>query len=155
VGDVYGIGVVPELFDFRGFRQVKRSQNNAEHGVALVRAMDSDASFIWANFEDFDMRFGHRNDVTGFGGALEEFDVFLSGLLPLLGSGDVLMLTADHGNDPTTPSTDHSREYVPFVAIGKGIEMANLRVQPGMNCVGASVAAHLGLDFEGGKNLLS
>src|SRR6185312_13831255 len=98
IGDVYGIGVVPELFDHRGFRQVHRTQNNREHEVALEEALASDARFIFANFEDFDMKFGHRNDPGGFGAAIEEFDRFLGTILPRLSPEDILILTADHGN---------------------------------------------------------
>ncbi|MFX8972810.1 hypothetical protein ABTN24_20180, partial [Acinetobacter baumannii] len=76
-------------------------------------ALESDARFIFANFEDFDMLFGHRNDVPGFARALEAFDVTLGQLLEKLNGDDLLILTADHGNDPSSESTDHSREYVP------------------------------------------
>jgi len=118
IGDVEGIGVVPELFAGRGFRKRARTQSNAEHEVALLDAMAGDARFIFANFEDFDMLFGHRNDPVGFAKCLERFDVYLSDLLPRLGKDDLLILTADHGNDPTDASTDHSREFVPYVEIG-------------------------------------
>jgi phosphopentomutase len=117
IGDVYGVGVVPELFNGRGFRPTARTQQNEEHFKALNVALDSDARFIFANFEDFDMLFGHRNDPAGFAKCLERFDVMLGDIQAKLGEGDLLLLTADHGNDPTTASTDHSREYVPLVAI--------------------------------------
>ncbi len=84
VGDVLGIGVVPELFDGRGFRPVPRTQSNEQHAKALFEAMRSDARFIFANFEDFDMLYGHRNDPAGFGSALERFDVTLGRVLDAL-----------------------------------------------------------------------
>ena len=74
---------------------------------------------IMANLVDFDMLWGHRNDCDGFNKGLEIFDVWLSDFIKLLGEKDILILTADHGNDPTTPSTDHSREYVPVLTFGK------------------------------------
>jgi phosphopentomutase len=116
IGDVYGIGVVPELFSHRGFRSIPRTQSNPEHEVALIAALDSDARFIFANFEDFDMKYGHRNDPIGFAQCLAEFDHYLDKLLGRIQPGDQLLITADHGNDPTTASTDHSREYVPLMS---------------------------------------
>lgn len=154
LGDVFGIGVVPELFGGRNFRKVKRTQNNKEHEVMLREALESDARFIFANFEDFDMLYGHRNDPAGFAKCLEDFDRFLGDILPLLTPDDLLILTADHGNDPTTPSTDHSREYVPVALIGQEMEPKNLGDTPGMSAIGATVAAWLGGDWKVGINLL-
>jgi phosphopentomutase len=154
IGDVYGIGVVPELFDGRGFRPLPRTQSNAEHTVALDKALESDARFIFANFEDFDMLYGHRNDPAGFARALEEFDVTLASILDRLKDDDILILTADHGNDPTSPSTDHSREYVPVSVVGKSLTDAALGDVDGMMAVGATVAAHLGVDWKIGRSLL-
>jgi phosphopentomutase len=153
VGDVFGIGVVPELFAGRGFRTVHRTQNNAEHTEMLWQALDSDARFIWANFEDFDMRYGHRNDPIGFARCLEEFDRTLGEMLSRRRPDDLIILTADHGNDPTTLSTDHSREFVPFVAISSEPGKA-LGSVDGMTAVGASVAAHVGVDWAIGTVLL-
>lgn len=147
VGNVYGIGPVPELFGTRGFRPVHRSQNNAEHELALWTALESDARFIFANFEDFDMLFGHRNDPVGFGGALVRFDKTLGELLSRLTADDLLLLTADHGNDPTTPSTDHSREYVPLCVVGDGISPMAFGDIDGMYTIGATIAHHLGIDW--------
>lgn len=120
IGDVFGIGVIPELFDGRGFRPVKRTQANAEHAVMLQQALQSDARFIFANFEDTDMLFGHRNDPAGFAKCLEEFDKVLARVLRQMTEDDLLILTADHGNDPTSASTDHSREYSPLSVVRKG-----------------------------------
>lgn len=117
IGPILGVGVVPELFDGRGFLPTKRTQNNPGHWVALKAAMAEDHRFIFANFEDFDMLYGHRSDPVGFARCLEEFDVFLGELLGMLGSDDLLILTADHGNDPTDESTDHTREYVPLAVV--------------------------------------
>jgi len=154
VGDVFGIGVIPELFGSRGFQTVKRTQNNAEHEVMLWKALESDARFIFANFEDFDMLYGHRNDPIGFGKALEAFDVTLGKILDHLQDDDLLILTADHGNDPTSTSTDHSREYVPIVAIGRDLESKSLGDLSGMATVGATVADHLGIQWPVGTSAL-
>jgi phosphopentomutase len=142
IGDVFGIGVVPELFGGRGFREVKRTQNNAEHAVKLREAMASDARFIFANFEDTDMLFGHRNDPTGFAKCLEEFDIVLGEILSSLTDDDLLIITADHGNDPTDASTDHSREYSPWSVIGG--ENGNLSDRDGLQKIGEIVLKHLG-----------
>jgi phosphopentomutase len=86
---------------------------------ALEREMSqTDRGLIFANLVDFDTQFGHRNDVEGYAGNLEAFDERLARVLPQLRPDDLLVVTADHGNDPTTPSTDHSREYVPLLVMG-------------------------------------
>lgn len=148
IGDVYGVGVVPELFAGRGFRQTKRTANNAEHAGALRSAMASDARFIFANFEDFDMLYGHRNNPDGFATALAAFDAVLAEVLGAVTPEDLIILTADHGNDPTTASTDHSREYVPVCVVGAGV--GPLGDVDGMASIGRTVAEHLGIAFEPG-----
>lgn len=112
---VYGIGVVGEVFAGRGFTHSVRTGSNPEHLEATLQAMQQPADLIFANFEDFDMLYGHRNDPEGFARALTEFDHALSRIIQQMCPNDLLILTADHGNDPTTPSTDHSREYVPLL----------------------------------------
>ncbi|MFZ4507087.1 MAG: phosphopentomutase [Fimbriimonas sp.] len=139
IGDVLGIGVVPELFSGRGFRRVHRTQNNAEHGRFLLESLSSEARFIFANFEDFDMLYGHRNNPLGFARCLEDFDEFLGDLGTKLTSEDLLILTADHGNDPTTVSTDHTREYIPFVQISASSTGIRLGDQDGFQHVGLAV----------------
>ena len=154
IGDVFGIGPVPDLFGGRGFRPMGRTQNNAEHEARLWEALDSDARFIFANFEDFDMLYGHRNDPVGFGKAVERFDKTVARLLDRLSPTDLLVLTADHGNDPTSPSTDHSREYVPVVIAGNAARPSNLGDTDGMTAIGATVAKHLSIDWKIGKPLV-
>lgn len=139
ITDVFGIGVVPELFASRGFRNVRRTQNNPEHMDMLRTALKSDARFIFANFEDFDMLYGHRNNAPGFAKCLEEFDGFLGEILKLLGPDDLLILTSDHGNDPTDESTDHTREYSPYVAIQSGQTARPLGEIEGLARVGEAV----------------
>lgn len=154
IGDVFGVGVVPQLFDGRGFRDVRRTQNNAEHAVMMDEALASDAQFIFANFEDFDMLFGHRNDPKGFAKCIEDFDVFLGNLLAKLTDEDLLIITADHGNDPTSASTDHSREFVPVVVHASGLSGGSVGDVDGMMAIGATVAEHLGVKWAIGQSLI-
>jgi phosphopentomutase len=116
IGGVLGIGVVPELFAGRGFIPMPRTQSNREHFIALMFALESGGRFIFANFEDTDMLFGHRSDPEGFGRCLEEFDAMLAQIRARLGEDDLLLITADHGNDPTDESTDHTREFLPLAS---------------------------------------
>lgn len=112
---VAGVGVVPEVFGGRGFTWKKRTQSNENHYLATLEAMETDSRFIFTNFEDFDMLYGHRQDAPGFARALETFDGYLKDIMSKMRPTDLIMLTADHGNDPTSPSTDHAREYAPIL----------------------------------------
>lgn len=112
---VHAIGKIYEIFNGRGISTYDHTTNNAAHLAALQTAIEAnDSAIIFANLEDFDMLYGHRNDPQGMARALEEWDVALPKLLQHLRHGDIFLITADHGNDPTTASTDHSREY-PFL----------------------------------------
>ena len=121
------IGKISEIFSGRNIDASDPTTNNPDHCAALARALrgegiGGDADFIFANLEDFDMMYGHRNDPVNFARLLEEFDDFLgTQFLPYLRPGDLVGITADHGNDPTTPSTDHSREYAPLLLFGPSI----------------------------------
>lgn len=159
IGDVVGIGVVPELFGSRGFRAGRRTQSNAEHFRAIMPALaDESARFIFANFEDFDMLYGHRNDPQGFAQCLVEFDAMLGEILGGLREGDLLMLTADHGNDPTDVSTDHTREYAPVALCIRGRKgdpvPHMLGDVAGFSAIGATVAAHIGVEWSIGTSLI-
>lgn len=148
---IYGVGVVPELFVYRGFRHAERTQSNPEHFAALLRALESDCEFIFANFEDFDMLYGHRNDPHGFARALEAFDGMLADLLSRIKPDDLLILTADHGNDPTTPSTDHSREYLPLLIYTPALERGrDLGIRRTLADIGATIGAIWGVTPENG-----
>jgi phosphopentomutase len=155
-GEIFGIGIIPEVFAFRGFRKVKRTQTNEEHQRLMLQALESDAKFIWANFEDFDMLYGHRNDTVGFAKAIERFDKQLEQILSALKATDLLILTADHGNDPTTPSTDHSREYVPICLWTSTLQKTHhLEDKVGFWHVGHTVANALKIQGHWGASLLS
>ncbi len=111
-----GVGKVDDLFANRGFRSSLHTRTNAEGVAELVaRASRMKQGFIIVNLGDFDTLYGHRNDPRGFARALEEFDAALPSIIETLYPEDVLIITADHGNDPVSPSTDHSREYVPLL----------------------------------------
>lgn len=120
----YGIGKIGEIFAWRGICESPHSENNM-HGFdnLIVRVRDqSDDGFVFANLVDFDMIWGHRNDVEGYARGLEAVDARIPELLEAMREGDLLIITADHGCDPTTESTDHSREYTPLIAYVKGVE---------------------------------
>lgn len=125
---VAAIGKINDLFAGRGISEAHSTASD-DHGMDLIEEQMSkrDRGMIFANLVDFDTQYGHRNDVKGYAANLERFDSRLAGLLPTLGSDDLLVITADHGNDPTTPSTDHSREHVPLLVTGtrvrKGVDL--------------------------------
>ena len=116
---IVSIGKIRDLFAGRGTGRSLHTASDAE-GMDLIVAelTNTPRGFIFANLVDFDTLYGHRNDVKGYASHLEQFDSRLAGLLPRLAPDDLLIITADHGNDPTTPSTDHAREYVPVLATG-------------------------------------
>jgi phosphopentomutase len=118
---VHAVGKIHDLFAGRGTSTTRPTASDDE-GMDAVEALvgGADGGMIFANLVDFDTLYGHRNDVAGYARNLERFDARLAELLPRLRPDDLLIVTADHGNDPTTPSTDHSREHVPVLAIGAG-----------------------------------
>ena len=119
----YGIGKIGEIFAWRGICESPHSKDNMDGFDHLVARVASDEpGFVFANLVDFDMLWGHRNDVEGYARGLEAVDARMPELLDAMVEGDLLVITADHGCDPTTPSTDHSREYVPLIAHVKGAD---------------------------------
>jgi phosphopentomutase len=120
---VVGVGKIEDLFAGRGLTEAIHTQSDA-HGMDVIEQLldRMDAGLIFANLVDFDTEFGHRNNIEGYAANLERFDQRLAVLVGRLGPADMLIVTADHGNDPTTPSTDHSREYVPVFVVGESIK---------------------------------
>jgi phosphopentomutase len=120
---VFAIGKIEDLFAGRGITAAVHTKSD-DHGVdEIEQAMRAiPAGLIFANLVDFDTQYGHRNDPAGYAANLERFDARLARLLPTLRDTDVLIITADHGNDPTTPSTDHAREYVPLFLVGARVK---------------------------------
>jgi len=154
--EVIGVGKVPEIFLNRGITASLPGKNNHQALESTMQAMRaSGQGLIFTNLVDFDMLYGHRLDVEGYGRALEDVDTFLPSFEQPLRPGDVLILTADHGCDPIGPSTDHSREYVPVLAIGAGIRAdVNLGTRTTLADVGATVAENFGLDLPKGTSFL-
>ena len=119
---VIGIGKIEDLFAGRGITRAVHTKSDDEGMDEVERAMDEvEHGIIVANLVDLDAMYGHRNDVRGYAANLERIDARISEVVARLGARDLLVLTADHGNDPTTPSTDHSREYVPLIVAGPGV----------------------------------
>ena len=119
----FGIGKIGEIFAWRGICESPHSTDNMNgFDHLLQRVSDGENGFVFANLVDFDMVWGHRNDFEGYARGLEAVDVRMPELLEAMVDGDLLIITADHGCDPTTPSTDHSREYTPLIAKIKGVD---------------------------------
>ncbi|MCL2817194.1 MAG: phosphopentomutase, partial [Clostridiales bacterium] len=139
------VGKVSDIFAGQGISKALTAVDNPGVLARLLEAMrETEGGLIFANFVDFDMLYGHRNDVAGYGQALEKFDAGLPRILELLREDDLLFLTADHGNDPTTPSTDHNREYVPLLACGpKLLAGVDLGVRASFADLGSTAAEYL------------
>ena len=162
---VHAIGKIGEIFSLRGITTTEPTTNNPDHLAALSRAVQGkgpggSADLIFANLEDFDMLYGHRNDAPNFARLLGELDAWLSrDFLPYLRPGDLIGLTADHGNDPTTPSTDHSREFAPLLVFGPSLtDPQSLGDRKTFADWGASIAAYLSVplpDFLPGTSFLT
>ena len=155
---VFGIGKIHDIYNARGVEQYVTTKNNADGMDKLAGAVrERKSGLIFANLVDFDMLFGHRKDVEGFAKSLEEFDALLGPFLQLLGSSDLLTITADHGCDPDPrwPTTDHSREYVPILAYspssGAGV---NLGVRQTLADMGQTIAENFGGAIPHGNSFL-
>jgi phosphopentomutase len=151
-----GVGKVDDLFAKRGI-EARHTSSNAE-GIDLIRQWieGPKVGLLFANLVDFDQLYGHRNDVAGFYNSLREFDFALPSLTSALREDDLLFITADHGNDPTTASTDHAREMVPLLAIGARVSPVDLGIRSTFSDLGATVGEWLGVSYRGrGESFLS
>jgi phosphopentomutase len=151
-----GVGKVDDLFAGRSITAT-HTASNAE-GISGIKnwLSTAESGLLFANLVDFDQLFGHRNDVAGFYGALREFDAALPSITSRLKEEDLLFITADHGNDPTTPSSDHAREFVPLLAGGMRVVPRDLGERGTFSDLGATVAEWFDLSFRGrGKSFLS
>jgi phosphopentomutase len=155
--DIFGVGKIFDIFLGRGIRETEKTKNNADGMAKTLSAMDSlDRGLIFVNLVDFDQLYGHRNDVEGYARALEEVDAWLPSLDDKLREDDLAILTADHGCDPTTPSTDHSREYVPILAYGKRARNGvALGLRSTLSDIGQTVAENFGTRIEKGESFLT
>lgn len=145
--DIASIGKIGDIFAHRATgREIKAAGNAALLDAALKAFADlAQGGLVFVNLVDFDVEFGHRRDVPGYAGALEAFDARLPQIKAALGSGDLAIITADHGNDPTWRGTDHTREMVPVLAFGPGIGAGSLGVRESFADIGASIEAWLGV----------
>ncbi len=152
-----GIGKVNDLFNYKGIDVSVKTKSNSEGIEKIIEfAGKSEQGFIFTNLVDFDVYFGHRNDPEGFHKALIEFDNALPEITGKLDETDALIITADHGNDPTTPSTDHSREYVPLLFYRKNKPVKDLGIRETFSDVAQTVAEFYGIKSDlKGKSFLN
>jgi len=145
--DVIGVGKIEDIFAFRGLTRSDHTGNNKDTMESVIKFVKEDTQgLIIANLIDFDMLYGHRNDPKGYAHALEKVDGMIRELEGSLKEGDVVAVTADHGCDPTTPSTDHSREYVPLLVYGRPIEQGVfLGTRSSFADLGSTIAELLGI----------
>ncbi len=153
---VHSVGKIFDIFLSRGIRSYEKTKSNADGMAKTLAALaEHPTGLIYTNLVDFDSLYGHRNNVEGYAQALEDVDAWLPELLAKLQSDDLLLLTADHGCDPTTPSTDHSREYVPLLAHAPGRRGAELGVRSSLADMGATIAENFGVPALAGQSFLS
>jgi phosphopentomutase len=153
---IHSIGKIFDVFLGRGIRESTKTKNNAAGMESALQAMAArQDGLIFANLVDFDQQFGHRNDIEGYGRALEEFDAWLPQWESAMQPGDLAILTADHGCDPTVPGTDHTREYVPLLAFGPDVKAGvNLGLRASLSDIGQTVAENFNARIAHGESFL-
>ena len=153
---IHGVGKIFDVFLGRGIQESTKTKNNDEGMAKTLEAMQSmERGMIFVNLVDFDQQFGHRNDIEGYGAALEQFDAWVPEFQSALGEDDIAIFTADHGCDPTTPSTDHSREYVPLLVFGAKVRAGvNLGLRGTLSDIGQTVAENFGAAITRGASFL-
>lgn len=154
--DVIGVGKIEDIFNRRGLTEINHSKNNREGIQATLAYLKAGFDgLLFVNLVDFDMLYGHRNDPEGYAKALEYFDSFVPDIIELLEEEDILLITADHGCDPTTPGTDHTREYIPIVVYGKQLSAGtDLGIRETFSDIGATAAEYFGYEFHTGTSFL-
>lgn len=147
--EVYAIGKINDIFNGKGITKYVKTADNMAGIRATIDAIKAQSSgLIFTNLVDFDMMFGHRRDVEGYAKALMEFDTCLPEIMECLKENDLLIITADHGNDPTAPGTDHTREYIPVLNYGKHLKAGvNIGIRNSFADIAATIADALELDF--------
>jgi phosphopentomutase len=150
------VGKIFDIFLGRGIRESDKTKSNSDGMAKTLEALDSmDAGLVFVNLVDFDQQYGHRNDIAGYGAALEEFDRWVPQFRAALGPGDLAIFTADHGCDPTVPGTDHTREYVPLVVLGPRVKPGvDLGLRRSLSDIGQTVAANFGTSIVQGASFL-
>ena len=154
--DVVAVGKIASIYDALGVTEDLRAQNNEQAIDQTIRALGAQTrGLIFSNLVDFDMLYGHRRDVEGYARALEHFDARLPEIEASMREGDLLILTADHGNDPTFPGTDHTREYAPLVVYGKRARAGvNFGDRASLADIGQTIADNFGLKLDAGRSFL-
>ena len=155
--DVVCIGKIASIYDGMGVTEDLTAKNNEQTIDQTIKALGADKKgLIFSNLVDFDMLFGHRRDTEGYAKALEYFDRRLPEILDALNDDDLLIMTADHGNDPTKDGSDHTREYVPLIVYGKNaMAGVNLGTRGSLADIGQTIAENFGVALQGGESFLS
>lgn len=155
--DVVCIGKIASIYDSVGVTEDLTAKNNDQTIDQTINALKADShGLIFSNLVDFDMLFGHRRDTEGYAKALEHFDARLPEIFHAMRDDDLLLLTADHGNDPTFPGSDHTREYVPLLVYGKTAKAGiDLGTRGSLADIGATAAENFGLELDAGESFLS
>ncbi len=153
---VWAVGKISDIFAGSGVTRCDLTHGNAEGMAMALQAVQTDfEGLCFVNLVDFDMLYGHRQDVDGYAAALTAFDRWLPAFMEQMRPEDVLMITADHGCDPGDSHTDHTREYVPLLVYGAGIQPVNMGTRPTYADIAATVAAYLDVPYHGaGESLL-
>lgn len=146
-GEVIALGKISDIFAAQGVTQLIKGADNMALFDRLVEVADTapSKSLTFVNFVDFDMHFGHRRDVAGYANALHELDARLPEFMAKLKDGDLVVITADHGCDPTAPGSDHTREHIPMIFFGPGVAAQELPIANTFSDIGATLAKHLGV----------
>ena len=154
--DVVCIGKIASIYDSMGVTEDLTAKNNQQSIDQTIHALEQDTrGLIFSNLVDFDMLYGHRRDTEGYATALEHFDSSLPHIETAMGDGDLMIITADHGNDPTFPGTDHTREYAPLLVFGKSARPSvNLGTRGSLSDIGQTVAENFGLKLTAGESFL-
>ncbi|MGB7925831.1 MAG: phosphopentomutase, partial [Pyrinomonadaceae bacterium] len=154
--DVVCIGKIASIYDAQGVTQDLTAKNNEQSIDQTIRALhDETRGLIFSNLVDFDMLYGHRRDVEGYARALEHFDARLPEIEAAMRAGDLFIITADHGNDPSFRGTDHTREYVPLIVYGKSARAGvDLGTRQSLADIGQTIAANFGLELTAGESFL-
>ncbi len=154
--DVVCIGKIASIYDSMGVTEDLTGKNNEQVTDQTINALNADShGLIFSNLVDFDMLYGHRRDTEGYAKALERFDERLPEIMNAMRDDDLLILTADHGNDPTKEGSDHTREYVPLLVYGDRAKAVNLGTRQSLSDIGQTVAENFGIKLEDGVSFLS
>ncbi|MDQ3172607.1 MAG: phosphopentomutase [Acidobacteriota bacterium] len=155
--DVVCVGKIASIYDSNGVTQDLTAKNNQQSIDQTINALKAESrGLIFSNLVDFDMLYGHRRDTEGFARALEHFDSRLPEIEAAMGDGDLMFITADHGNDPTYPGSDHTREYVPLLVYGKGARAGvDLGTRDSLADIGQTIAENFGIRLTAGRSFLA